>query len=252
MKNCLHCQKLTKNAKFCSISCQNSHQNKYKNDKKFGIIREFNVKCIKCNKDFTVNEREKLHPQRSKYYCNRTCANTHKLTDKTKAKISHSLFEFNKTRIIKPKIMVDIICKICGIKFNVPRENNRKVCSKKCASICGGRKSVNSQNRRSKNEVYFAELCKNKFTNVLTNEPVFNGWDADIILLDQKIAVLWNGKWHYEKIKEKHSLIQVQNRDRIKIKEIEKANYKPYIVKDMGKENKKFVEEQFGLFLSKI
>jgi hypothetical protein len=61
-----------------------------------------------------------------------------------------------------------------------------------------------------------------------------------------------SGKWHYEKIKEKHSLIQVQNRDRIKIKEIEKANYKPYIVKDMGKENKKFVEEQFGLFLSKI
>lgn len=38
---------------------------------------------------------------------------------------------------------------------------------------------------------------------------MFNGWDADIIIEDLKIAILWNGKWHYEKITEKHSVSQV-------------------------------------------
>ena len=32
---------------------------------------------------------------------------------------------------------------------------------------------------------------------------IFNGWDADIILTDLKIAILWNGKWHYEKLTKK-------------------------------------------------
>ena len=110
----------------------------------------------------------------------------------------------------------------------------------------GGKASVESQknSRRSLNEIYFANLCKKEFS-ILENEAIFNGWDADIILTDEKIAVLWNGKWHYEKITEKHSVDQVQNRDRIKIKEIEKAGYVPYIIKDLGRHDPTFVEEQF-------
>lgn len=101
---------------------------------------------------------------------------------------------------------------------------------------------------RSKNEIYFSELCIDKFKNVLTNEKLFNGWDADIILEDYKVAILWNGKWHYEKIMKKHSLKQVQNRDKIKIKEIYKNNYIPYIIKDLGRHNKEYVEEKFNIF----
>ena len=117
-------------------------------------------------------------------------------------------------------------------------------------SISGGRKSALSQGRRSKNEIYFAELCHNHFDSVETNEPKFNGWDADIIINDIKTAVLWNGKWHYEKITKAHSLSQVQNRDRIKINEIKKFGYQPYIIIDMGKFDKKFVEEQFRKFIA--
>lgn len=102
---------------------------------------------------------------------------------------------------------------------------------------------------RSKNEVYFFELCKNEFDNVLNNEKIFDGWDADVILTDYKIAILWNGKWHYEKITKEHSLLQVQNRDKIKLKKIKENGYKPYIIKDMGKYNKDFVEEKFYIFL---
>lgn len=107
---------------------------------------------------------------------------------------------------------------------------------------------IQSSIRRSKNEKLFFELCKSKFLNVESNKSIFNGWDADVIIHDKKIAVLWNGKWHYEKITKKHSVEQVQNRDKIKIKEIQNSGYIPYIIKDMGKHNPKFVHEEFNKF----
>ena len=74
---------------------------------------------------------------------------------------------------------------------------------------------------------------------------MFNGWDADVIIEEHKIAVLWNGIWHYKKIAKKHSLIQVINRDLIKTKEIINCGYEPYVIKDLGKFNKSFVENEF-------
>lgn len=79
------------------------------------------------------------------------------------------------------------------------------------------------ETRRSKNEIAFCELCEKYFKNVKHNEQMFNGWDADVIIEDIKVAVLWNGPWHYRQLFEGHNLKQIQNRDRIKIKEIEKC-----------------------------
>ena len=81
---------------------------------------------------------------------------------------------------------------------------------------------------------------------------MFNGWDADIILPDYKIAVLYNGPWHYIQISKKVSLSQIQNRDKIKIEEIKKCGYIPYIIKDEGSFNKEFVEKQFEIFVDYI
>ena len=63
---------------------------------------------------------------------------------------------------------------------------------------------------------------------------------------------MWNGKWHYEKITKQHSVEQVQNRDTIKIKEIQNCGWTPYIIKDMGKHNVSFVKEQFEKLLKYI
>jgi hypothetical protein len=41
----------------------------------------------------------------------------------------------------------------------------------------------------------------------------------------------------------------VQNRDRIKIKEIEEYGYKPYVIKDMGKSSKEKVEMEFNTLI---
>ena len=103
--------------------------------------------------------------------------------------------------------------------------------------------------KRSKNEIYFANLCSLHY-RILTNVKMFEGWDADIILPDQKIAVMWNGIWHYKKVTRSHNLEAVQCRDALKILAIRKCNYLPYIIVDMGGYSPKFVREQFHTFKS--
>lgn len=155
-------------------------------------------------------------------------------------------------------------CIVCGQPF-VAHSGGRKTCSDDCMKYYkehrkeylsdetieklrwAGLKSSNiqSEKRRSKNEIYFYELCKNEYDNVTHNQNIFNGWDADVLIYDFKIAILWNGNWHYKEIKKGSSLNQIQNRDRIKVKEIEESGWIPYTIKDEGKYKKSFVEEQF-------
>ena len=98
--------------------------------------------------------------------------------------------------------------------------------------------------------MYFAELCQKHFKDVKCNEPVFNGWDADVIIEDLKVAVLWNGNWHYQQIQKNISLKQIQARDKIKTHQIINCGYLPYVIEDRGKYNTKFVEEQFQKFIT--
>jgi len=81
---------------------------------------------------------------------------------------------------------------------------------------------------------------------------MFNGWDADVIIEDLKIAILWNGIWHYKKVNIKHSLLQVQTRDKFKIEQIIKCGYTPYVIKDVGKHNANFVKEEFDKFIKSL
>lgn len=248
-----------KNKKYCSISCSN--QNRHTSELTRSKIREslkkrtiiYTRTCIVCDTEFTVNESSK------KRFCSCSCSVTHsnknrKLTSTTKSKISKSL---TKPPLIK-------ICKYCNTSFIASRKS-RMFCSPSCSSFYRmntpeakkrasdvARKTMSVMGKRSKNEIYFSELCERSFNNVLTNEPIFNGWDADVILQDEKIAILWNGIWHYKKLFEKHTLSQIQNRDRIKIEEIKKYGYIPYVIKDTGRYNKIFVEDEFNKLWSRI
>ena len=162
-----------------------------------------------------------------------------------------------------PFKLVPILCIVCKKEFR-PKHSTTKLCSIQCNNnICSipeylerarlnckkaGQQSAAKQSRRSKNENYFSELISNYF-EITTNEPFFNGWDADVIIHSEKVAILWNGIWHYKQISKQQSLQQVQTRDKIKIDVIEKMGYTPYIIKDMGKYNKKFVEQEFEIFM---
>ena len=124
----------------------------------------------------------------------------------------------------------------------------------KAALSATGLKSCNIQmeKRRSENEIYFCKLCEDSFNKVTHNENKFNGWDADVLIYDYKVAVLWNGNWHYIEIKKDSPLEKIQERDKKKIKEIEKMGWIPYIIEDRGKYNKTFVENEFQKFMDFI
>lgn len=150
----------------------------------------------------------------------------------------------------------NLMCKSCGkIYYRKPSKiKGSNSCSNSCSTTyknnngmgrLGGLSSASKQKRRSKNEIYLSELCEQTFKTIRTNEKMFNGWDADIVIEDYKVAILWNGPWHYKKITKKHSLEQVQQRDKIKIEQIKKCGYIPYIVKDDGKFNNEFVKQEF-------
>lgn len=219
---------------FCSKKCGGEFNRK----------RKEIVNCKQCGKEVS------LYPN---IFCSQSCAAV--FNNKLKHPIRKEKKE--KRRYIKKKDKKDfnLKCAVCSKEFL--HKNRIRCCSSECRRVNmskGGLRSatVQKESRRSKNETLFADLCCNYFENTTTNEPIFNGWDADIILKNERVAVLWNGKWHYEKITEKHSVEQVQNRDKIKIKEICNLGFKPYVVKDMGKFNKAFVLSEFDKFKSLV
>jgi hypothetical protein len=68
-------------------------------------------------------------------------------------------------------------------------------------ALKGGKNSAKKNVRRSKNEIRLFELCESEFQNTTSNDTsIANGWDADILLHDHKIAILWNGPWHYKEM----------------------------------------------------
>lgn len=184
-------------------------------------------------------------------FCSKSCANTRIHSTLTKSKIRKSVTIQHEFRPKRYRL-----CKLqeCDDKIEINMETRgRRYCSKVCEKIgkgvlCSIAARKRKISKRSKNEILFAELCKNEFANVLNNKPIFNGWDADVILSDYKVAVLWNGVWHYKKITKKHSVKQVKNRDKIKLDEITKVGYYPYIIKDMGKYDEIFVNKEFISF----
>lgn len=187
--------------------------------------------------------------------CSRACAgvlsnlNRPKESEVTKAKrkISNSIsskkqffHEFKNEKYVtwdkKEGVLFTKVaqCKVCGKYF--PGWHIRKTCSIECRttifSETGKRVSSKLMNR-SKDEIALFELCKNHFSNVEHNVRLFNGWDADVIIHDLKIAILWNGPWHYKQMNfSNHSLIKVQNRDALKIEEIKKLGWTPIIYED--------------------
>lgn len=207
------------------------------------IKNEKILNCEKCGKEYKINITEHIF-SKGDYpkHCSYTCSNIRERSEEVKMKISVTL----KNKPPRPKKEIKNVirfCTNCKKPFDCKENSTRKFCNYKCAGSFGGKNS--KQGKRSKNEILLFELCKNEYNNVLSNENMFNGWDADIVINDYKLAIMWNGVWHYKKVTKSHSLKQVKNRDELKIKEIKKMGYKPYIIKDMGQHDPEFVKKEF-------
>ena len=167
------------------------------------------------------------------------------------------------------------ICELCKKEYN-PKRFEQKLCGMECMLIfsktdetrkekakihgsIGGQISAENQQRRSKNEILFSELCIEYFgeDDIICNQRIFKdkkggAWDADAVILSLKIACLWDGNWHFKKLNKKHNLEHVQLRDKWKREIIIDNGYTYYTIKDLGGFNPKFVKEQFDLFIHKL
>lgn len=242
--------KLTSNTKKAH---QKSYE-KYLNDP-LNQIQTYTFTCQKCGKEYTLDLRVRDY-NKGKYskFCSTQCAHSRTFSPEVKAKQAEAL---RKNHITLDQLKAKYYenpkyCVVCG-KIIEYEHRNRKTCSDECKKICfrqAGLHSVQVMQKRSKNEILFANKCIQFFKdeNITTNEQFFNGWDADVIFHNKHIAVLWNGTWHYKQIMKKKSLKQIQNRDQIKLKEIQNKGYIPYIIQDMGHYSEKKVNQQFQKF----
>ncbi len=183
MNKCLGCRKSVIN-KYCSVSCQNKHMGYLKANNKYGIIKEFKVKCNCCGCEIKISEREKIFPKKERYFCSRSCSNKRKHSNETKEKIANSLKKnlSIQKRVNERKIALSKNCLQCN-KETI----NIKFCSKRCSAIWkninlkigrkGGLASVKSQSesRRSKNEILVNYVCKNFNQLNLTNKYLMDG-----------------------------------------------------------------------------
>ena len=103
---------------------------------KKGDLKKFKVVCAKCGKEFEIEEREKDFPSKKKYYCSKSCANSHKKTEESKKKVSESLKRYARSKgmkVTQDTFQEDKICPICGKIFHTIRVN-QVTCSPKCGS----------------------------------------------------------------------------------------------------------------------
>lgn len=184
------------------------------------------IKCAHCEAVLTKKQK----------FCNQSCSAKYNNLQRgprdqsTRIKIRESLSGSK-----YPKKYINISwCKVCNTLI---KGYHRSTCkSIECLETIymqAGLKSAAKQVRRSKDERKLFILCQQNFQNIRHNEPIIDNWDADIILDDYKVAVLWNGPWHYKDMPHKgFSLKQVQNRDSIKIRKLTELGWKVIVFED--------------------
>ena len=126
---------------------KNSKLAKEKIIREKGEFQDFKVVCATCGKEFIVSERANLFPSKEKYYCCKSCANTHIVSEETKKKIADSVnryyiengFRKKKEKQVKrntrnkrnKETNFNKICKICGKEF-ISLTNTASFCSRSC------------------------------------------------------------------------------------------------------------------------
>lgn len=201
------------------------------------------MNCKNCNKI--------IASKYGKKFCSQTCSailNNKKRgpqSQKTKLKKSQTLKEradLKGRKLPKENGLFYNFCKICDKKFYYAHCSVIKMCSTECRNELKRRVNAETEKRlgglwqrrnsRSKGEKLLSEKLLSLGLNVVTNKKMFNGFDADIILPDYKIAIHWNGAWHWKPIAGEDLLNKIKLRDTLRYKAIEECNYINYIIID--------------------
>lgn len=194
------------------------------------------IKCLKCHNDIK---------NYGKKFCSKSCSASYnnakrRVSQSQKEKTSATLKLKYKSGKIKSR-KIHRFCELCG---NLIEKSGAKYkfCSRECLSNSprmklekskAGRKSAMSRVKRSKDEILLYNLILQKFPDALPNYIISDGWDCDIFIPTLSVAIMWNGAWHYKQLNiSNHSLKQVQNRDRYKLKLFKSLGYTTYVYED--------------------
>ena len=148
-------------------------------------------------------------------------------------------------------------CPQCGKTFRKPRAHST-YCSKTCTPQNNksakdyqamGLTSASKIAKRSRGETELANRCIQNGWTVTTNDNLFGGWDADILLHDFKIAIHYDGPCHRRVIYRGQSLSQIQTRDRLKRKAVRQHGWTNYTIVAEGKYNGQFIDNEFDRLL---
>lgn len=243
---------------FCSSKCQ-------------GILKKkdyVNLTCHLCKAHFSLipSEFEKRSKKTSKLCCSQQCANKINIhrSEETRKKVSETLKrKYAEGIIIHPRPLKNkapYICSFCSKEFISKKK--RSTCSKECYKNLlpsigrkGGRVTSSLEfhkRNRSSNEKMFFTKIKEIYPDAIANKRLFDGWDADIIIPSQKLAIHWNGVWHYKSVMGNELLERVQQKDKLRYEAIEKHGYKNYIIQDLGPMNEEKVTKEYVDFLQNV
>lgn len=181
------------------------------------------VECTACNIKFIKRIAQIKRTGSGNHFCSKSCSakynnSRREMTEEHKKNISNGLKKYAEEKFVIPFKLINAskICEGCKKEFEYDNidDPNRKYCGKKCGRKYGGKKggtvSASKQKKRSKAEMLFADMCMDHFgkDDILMNESLFedkngNFWDCDIYIKSLKIAILYNGIWHYKKVTDK-------------------------------------------------
>lgn len=231
-----------------SISKSHKISRKVRSEKTQNMYDSNCARCKYCSKTLEYRKRKNI-------FCSKNCAakfNNSIRTRESREQQKQSLNTFfenskdiislrfiERTRLLECKYYDDPDkCVSCGtiLKFGY----TRKTCNDECLTqfridnnSIRGKRSANKIVKRSKDETLLYELCKAYFSYVENNTIIADGWDADIVIPTMKLAIMWNGPWHYIQMPHKnHSLAQVQNRDKIKTNLFTKLGWDVIVFED--------------------
>jgi hypothetical protein len=235
--------------KYCSRSCTGKMV-AIRNKERATLTRIETIKtyyifpkeCEGCGESLNFSHRRNR-------FCSQNCSAVYnnkrrkKRSIESRNRTSNTLKDLQIKRNIEgPYTLIKLYhCIICEKDFfYIKMTSPKKTCSKGCFSrraeesgSKAGKVSSTKRIRRSKDEIKLHDLCHAYFKKVRHNVPLAEGWDADIIIDDFNIAVMWQGIWHREQLPfGNHSLAQVQNRDKLKVGALMRAEWQVLVFHD--------------------
>jgi len=90
--------------------CNNKCVCQWRNDKLYGKLTTYTVRCAKCGNELNIDEREKHYPKKERYFCNTHCARSYSTSDD----------DNSATKIVN--------CTKCGKTINVNKRSSKFLC----------------------------------------------------------------------------------------------------------------------------